>query len=206
MTILMHPTYFPSIAHVVAMVKAKELVFEVCDNYQKQTYRNRATIYGANGRLNLNTPVHYSQKNRQLYKEVEISNIDNWQDQHLKSLESAYSASPFFEYYIDDLKPLFEAEANNLMDFNFKSLEFVFECLQHPLEYLKTETFEKSPEKVMDARTLVNCRKEIHQDFTTYDQVFDDKHGFLQNLSILDLLFNEGPNSLTYLESQTLHI
>lgn len=206
MKVLIHPTYFPSIAHFVAMMKAESLVFEISDNYQKQTYRNRTTIYGANGKLDLNVPVHYTQKNRQLYKDVTISNIDNWQDLHLKSLESAYSASPFFEFYIDDLKPLFEIEANSIMDFNFRCLEVVFDCLQLPFEYKTTQSFEKEPINTLDARTLANSRKEIEQSFEPYAQVFDDKHGFLKNLNILDLLFNEGPNSIIYLESQKLNL
>lgn len=206
MKVLIHPTYFPSIAHFVAIIKAESLVFEVSDNYQKQTYRNRTTIYGANGRLDLNIPVHYTQKNRQQYKDVKVSNIDNWQELHLKSLESAYSASPFFEFYIHDLKPLFEAEVHNLMVFNFKCLEAVFECLQLPFEYDTTSDYNKDPLDTMDARPLANSRKEIEQNFDSYAQVFDDKHGFLMNLSILDLLFNEGPNSIIYLESQKLHV
>lgn len=206
MRVLIHPTYFPSIAHFVAMIKAKSVVFEVSDNYQKQTYRNRSTIYGANGKLDLNVPVHYTQKNRQLYKDVSISNKDNWQDLHLKSLESAYSASPFFEFYIDDLKPLFKVNYENIMNFNFKCLEIVFECLQLPFEYETTLSFEKEPIDILDARSLANSRKEIEQNFESYAQVFDDKHGFLKNLSILDLLFNEGPNSSMYLESQKLNL
>lgn len=206
MKVLLHPTYFPSIAHFVAMLKAESIVFETCGNYQKQTYRNRSTIYGANGRLDLNIPVHYSQKNRQLYKDVQISNLDNWQDLHLKSLESAYSASPFFEFYIDDLKPLFEEETSNIMDFNFKCLVSVFECLQLPFEYEMTSVFEKEPLDMIDARPLADSRKEIEQHFNSYAQVFDDKYGFIQNLSILDLLFNEGPNATLYLESQKLHL
>ncbi|WP_033956395.1 WbqC family protein [Psychroserpens jangbogonensis] len=206
MKVLIHPTYFPSIAHFVAMMKAESLVFEISDNYQKQTYRNRTTIYGANGSLDLNVPVHYTQKNRQLYRDVAISNIDNWQDLHFKSLESAYSASPFFEFYIDDLKPLFEIEATNIMDFNFRCLKVVFDCLQLPFEYKTTQVFEKEPKNLLDARSLANSRKEIEQTLESYAQVFDDKHGFLKNLSILDLLFNEGPNSIIYLESQKLNL
>jgi hypothetical protein len=188
------------------MLKAESIVFEICDNYQKQTYRNRCTIYGANGKLDLNIPVRYSQKNRQLYKDVQISNINNWQDLHLKSLESAYSASPFFEFYIDDLKPLFEIEVHHIMDFNFKCLEVIFDCLQLPFNYNTTEVFEKEPTSTTDARPLANSRKELKQHFDSYAQVFDDKHGFIQNLSILDLIFNEGPNATLYLESQTLQL
>ncbi|MFT4612166.1 MAG: hypothetical protein ACJA1H_002490 [Glaciecola sp.] len=206
MNVLIHPTYFSNVAHFAAMLKADELVFEVCDNYQKQTYRNRTSIYGANGKLDLNIPVVYSQKNRQLYKDVKIFNTENWQAQHLKSLESAYRMSPFFEFYIDDLVPLFTSEFDTIMDFNFKCLELVFECIQLPFKYSLTESFELEPKHVIDARLLANSRKEIPQKFKSYAQVFDDKHGFLANLSILDLLFNEGPNTELYLKSQTLNL
>lgn len=206
MNSLIHPTYFPNVAHFVAMVKENDIVFEVCDNYQKQTYRNRTSIYGANGKLDLNIPVVYSQKNRQLYKDIKIFNSENWQTQHLKSLESAYRTSPFFEFYIDDLMPLFTSEVDNLMNHNFKCLEVVFECLQLPFNYTVTKTFELEPKLVMDARLLANSRKEIPQKFKPYAQVFDDKHGYLDNISILDLLFNEGPNTELYLKSQTLNL
>lgn len=188
------------------MLNANHIVFEVCDNYQKQTYRNRASIYGANGRLDLNVPVIYSQKNRQLYKDVKIFNTENWQTQHLKSLESAYRTSPFYEFYIDDLMPLFTSEFDTIMAFNFKCLELVFECMQLPFEYSTTTTFELEPKNSLDARPLSNSRKEIPQHFKSYAQVFDDKHGFLSNLSILDLLFNEGPNTELYLKSQPLNL
>ena len=97
MDILIYPTYFPSIAQCVAMVQAKKVIFEICDNYQKQTYRNRMTIYGAQGKIPLTVPVVYSQKNRQLYKDIQVSNDTNWQDLHWKSIKSAYNSSPFFE-------------------------------------------------------------------------------------------------------------
>ncbi|WP_040279074.1 WbqC family protein [Psychroserpens damuponensis] len=203
---LLHPTYFPNVAHFVAMLTTTDLVFEVCDNYQKQTYRNRTSIYGANGKLDLNIPVIYSQKNRQIFKDVKIFNEENWQSQHLKSLESAYRTSPFYEFYIDDLMPLFTSEFDTVMAFNFKCLELIFECLQLPFEYTVTKTFDIKAIETIDARPLANSRKEILQNFTPYAQVFDDKHGFLNNLSILDLLFNEGPNTELYLKSQTLNL
>jgi hypothetical protein len=206
MKTLIHPTYLPNLSQFVAMIKTDDLVFEVYDNYQKQTYRNRASIYGANGKLDLNVPVIYSQKNRQLYKDVKIFNSDNWQLQHLKSLESAYRTSPFFEYYIDDLMPLFTLEAEYIMDYNFKCLELIFECLQVRFKYSITQRFETKSKHILDGRLLANSRKEIPQNFKTYAQVFDNKHGFLSNLSILDLLFNEGPNTELYLKGQTLQL
>ena len=205
MDVLLHPTYFPNVAHFVAMLQAEHVVFEVCDNYQKQTYRNRTSIYGANGKLDLNVPVVYSQKNRQTTSEILIYNEEQWQVQHLKSLESAYRTSPFYEYYIDDLKYLFERPYTHLMDFNFDCLKAVFECLQLPFEYLKSTSFDLQP-KALDARGLAVSRKEIPQEFTSYAQVFDNKHGFIPNLSILDLLFNEGPNTELYLQAQHLNL
>ncbi|OBX25921.1 WbqC-like protein [Gelidibacter algens] len=206
MDILLHPTYFPSIAQCVAMIQAKKVTFEVCDNYQKQTYRNRMNIYGAQGRMPLTVPVVYSQKNRQLYKDIIISNDEKWQDLHWKSIQSAYSSSPFFEFYEHDLMPIFNDEATHLMDFNFRCLDAVLECLQQNLKLGTTTEFELNPQHSSDYRYLVDHRKESEQAFKPYVQVFDDKHGFIPNLSILDLIFNVGPNALLYLEKQQLPV
>ncbi len=206
MTILIHPTYFPNIAHFSAMVQAKHVIWELEDNFVKQTYRNRTYIYGANGKLLLNIPVIYSQKNRQKYKDVTIFNSERWQLQHWKSLESAYRTSPFFEFYEDELKPLFFEDTELLLDFNLKCFEVICDCLQLDVSISKTSTFEKEVNDTSDLRHLVNAKNETQQNFEGYTQVFADKHGFIPNLSILDLLFNEGPNALNYLESQNILI
>jgi len=204
MNILLHPTYFPSIAHFVAIVKASSITFEVEDNYQKQTYRNRAYVYGANGKLLLNVPIKHTHKNRQKYKDVRIANDENWQDLHWKSLESAYRTSPFFEYYEDEFASLFKKKHNFILDYNFECLDLVLECLQLDIDYIKTTEFKKDVSPLSDLRDLANARKEPNFLFDTYTQVFVEKHGFINNLSILDLLFNEGTNALNYLESQEL--
>ncbi len=203
MNCLIHPTYFPNIAHFVAILKADTLYFEVCDNYQKQSYRNRTEIYGANGKLALTVPVSYTQKNRQLYKDVKIANENNWQQQHLKSLKSAYSMSPFFEYYIDDLMSLFEKKFDYILDFNLSSFEVLLECLQLNMNPVKTSVFEKQPKDKIDFRALVNRNYDVNS-VQPYTQVFTKKHSFISNLSILDLLFNEGPNTELYLKKQDL--
>ena len=97
---------------------------------KNKSYRNRTEIYGANGKLALTVPVSYTQKNRQLYKDVKIANEEQWQQQHLKSLQSAYSMSPFFEYYIDDLMPLFEKQFDYILDFNLKCFEVLLNAIQ----------------------------------------------------------------------------
>ena len=204
MNIILHPTYFPNIAHFVAIANADKVIFEVEDNFLKQTFRNRTYIYAANGKLALNIPVIHTQKNRQKYKDVKIFNEEKWQDHHWKSLLSAYRTSPFFEYYEDELRPLFEEKINFILDFNFKCFETVCDCLQLDLNTLKTEVYQKNIENTQDYRYLVNAKKDCLKPFERYNQVFQEKHGFINNLSILDLLFNEGPNTLNYLESQTI--
>lgn len=203
---VIHPTYSPNIAHFVAMVKADEVIFEMDDNFVKQTYRNRTYIYGANGKLGLNIPVIHSQKNRQKYRDVKVFNEDNWQSLHWKSLLSAYRTSPFFEYYEDELQHIFTEKTEFLLDFNLKCFEVICDCLQLDLKTSKTQIYKKVLEDETDFRPLVNAKKEASYAFETYTQVFNNKHGFIPNLSILDLLFNEGPNALNYLESQTLII
>ncbi|MBT8393223.1 MAG: WbqC family protein [Bacteroidia bacterium] len=204
MNVLLHPTYFPSIAHFVALVKADSVTFEVEGNYQKQTYRNRTYIYGANGKLLLNVPVKHSHKSRQKYKDVKIANDENWQDLHWKSLKSAYRTSPFFEFYEDDFIPLFEKKHRFILDYNFECLELVLETLQLGINYTRTTKYFKDVAPLKDYRYLVNARKETPFQFDKYTQVFINKHGFISNLSILDLLFNEGTNALNYLQSQEL--
>ena len=203
MNIIIHPTYFPNIAHFVALTKANDVTFEVDDNFLKQTYRNRTYIYGANGKLALNIPVIHTQKNRQKYRDVKIFNETKWQELHWKSLLSAYRTSPFFEFYEDELQPLFSMKTEYILDYNLKCFEVVCECLQLDLKISKSEDYHKTIENTDDYRFLVNAKKEQPQSFDTYTQVFNEKHGYIPNLSILDLLFNEGPNAVNYLELQT---
>jgi hypothetical protein len=200
---LLHPTYFPNIAHFVAALKSDVPAFEICDNYQKQTYKNRCEIYGANGKLALTVPVNYTQKQRQQYKNVSIHNKDKWQLQHLKSLDSAYRMSPFYEFYIDDLMPIFESKFETILELNLKCFDVLCECLQIEKKYTLTKTYQASSTE--DFRMLVNARKHMAFNFERYTQVFTEKYGYISNLSTLDLLFNEGPNALNYLESQNLN-
>lgn len=205
-SILIHPAYFGSILQFCHIAQAEELVFENEDNYQKQTYRNRQYIYGANAKLLLNIPIkHTGKKNvRQKYKEVKIENDFKWQIIHWRSLETAYRTSPFFEFYEDELIHLYEKEYKYLLDFNYDCFEAVSECLQLEKEYRKTEEyqFEILEEKIQDKRYLIDAKRKQLPTLETYTQVFEDKFGFIPNLSILDLLFNEGPNSLNYLQQQ----
>lgn len=191
------PTYFAPISQYIEIFKNKNIVFEVEDNYQKQTYRSRCNIYGANGKLTLNIPIIHNGK--QKTKDVKIDNSAIWQKQHLKSLKSAYYSSPFFEFYIDNLHPLYENKTTFLLDFNLRCHEFIMNALQSEISYSKTDIYEVNSQ-IKDCRNLAIAKNEKDYNLKPYFQVFNDKFGFIPNLSVLDLLFMEGMSSETYLE------
>jgi hypothetical protein len=198
---IIYPTYFPSIAHFVILANS-EIIFEDDDNYQKQTYRNRTYLYGPSGKQLLSVPmIHTKSDGHQKFKEVRIENNFNWQKQHWKTLETAYRTSPFFEFYEDEIQPIFEKKHTFLMDLNFETIELVCDCLQFETDYKKTSNY-KILEEVSDYKNLASVKSNDLLNFDNYVQVFSEKYGYINNLSILDLLFNEGTNALTYLEKQ----
>ncbi len=203
MNSLLLPTYFPSISHFAVIVQSDIITFEMEDNFQKQTNRNRTYIYSPNGIQLLNIPVKHSKEAHQKTKDVLIENEFDWQKQHLKSLEAAYRSSPFFEYFEDDITPVFEKKHTFLMDLNFEILEIVSKCLRMKFEFQKTTEYFREPTDLADFRYLANGKKDTNS-FEKYTQVFDDKHGFISNLSVLDLLFNEGKFAVDYLKTQKL--
>jgi len=207
MNILIHPTYFPSISHFAAIVQAEKVTFEMEDNFQKQTNRNRTYIYSPNGIQLLNIPVKHSRIAHQKTKDIQIENDFDWQKQHFKSLEAAYRSSPFFEFFEDDLLPIFEKKHSFLMDLNLEVFELITRCLRMKIEYTTTTEYihEIKANEIIDFRYLANGKKDQSQ-FESYTQVFDDKFGFINNLSVLDLVFNEGKFAVDYLKSQSLVI
>lgn len=203
MNVLLLPTYFPSISQFAAMAQANSITFEMEDNFQKQTNRNRMYIYSPNGVQLLNIPIKHSKDKHQKTKDVRIEDAFDWQKQHFKSLEAAYRTSPFFEYFEDDLAPIFQKKHTFLMDLNFEAMEIVSDCLGFDLKYEKTAEYFHDASGFSDFRALANGKKDTLE-FEPYTQVFEEKHGYLNNLSILDLLFNEGRYALDYLKKQSL--
>jgi hypothetical protein len=187
----------------VAMAKADIVTFEMEDNFQKQTNRNRMYIYSPNGIQLLNIPVKHTKVAHQKIKEVKLETAFDWQKQHFKSLDAAYRSSPFFEYFEDDIRPIFEKQHTFLMDLNLETMSIVSKCLGFEFDYDETsEYFHEVCDKT-DFRNLINGKKDTYL-FEPYTQVFGEKHGYLNNLSILDLLFNEGRYALDYLKKQQL--
>lgn len=201
--ILCIPGYFPSISQYAAILQNDTLWFEMKDHFQKQTHRNRMLIYSPNGKQLLYVPIKHNQGVHQYTKDVRIENAFPWQKNHFKSLEAAYRSSPYFEYFEDDLTPIFEKKYEFLMDLNLDIFEIVNECLGVNLTFEPTVEFEKNVAQLKDARSLID-RKKDKNTLEEYHQVFGDKHGFINNLSILDLLFNEGRHSTDYLKRQNI--
>ena len=202
---LLHPTYIPNIAFFSVLLSGK-ITWEVFDNYQKQTFRNRAHICTDRGLHVLSIPITHTKdkSGRQSYQNVKVDNTYPWQRQHWRTLETAYRTSPFFEYYEDDIRPLYETEEGHLMAFNLKTIETVCQCLQVQLSANKTSEYIRTPKDMEDFRFLANAKTKLNFKGSEYVQVFGDRHGFIPNLSILDLLFNLGPETITYLKNVVL--
>ena len=207
MTLLLHPGYFPNIANFAAIVQ-NDICWEVMDNFQKQTFRNRCYICTDLGMHMLTIPIKHvgNKKGKQRYSDVQMDNDYPWQRQHWRTLETAYRTSPFFEFYEDDIAPLYHNTFHSLMDFNLKTIETICECLQIKMPLDRTKVFEVDVTDKIDGRTLINSKTKLQFQQPQYVQVFEDRNDFIPNLSILDLLFNEGTNALTYLKNLNLNL
>lgn len=203
--ILLHPTYFPNIA-TFAVIVQNDVCWEIQDNYQKQTYRNRNYICTDRGKHLLSIPIQHLGTNQghQKYKDVKLENSYKWQRQHWRTLQTAYRTSPFFEFYEDEMSLLYTKEYTFLLDFNLKTIETICDCLQLKMPTNKTIRYEPQLGEMNDGRFLASSKKEISLQQRKYAQVFDDRHEFVKNTSVLDLLFNEGTNAPTYLQHQNL--
>jgi len=205
MTLIFPTTYFAPIEYYYYLIQhtahAEHTVFiEQNENYIKQSYRNRCSIYGANGKLNLIIPVHKN-AHHCLIKEVRICNEQNWQKTHWRSIVAAYNSSPFFQYYDYELQPFYEKQFEFLIDFNEQLQNKILELLNHKIFFLKTNSYFASQEIGIDLRNSIHPKNNNSTIvFRPYSQVFQDKFGFISNLSILDLLFNLGNESKDYLK------
>lgn len=202
-SILLPTAYLPPIQYYSKLIAYPEIIIEHFEHFPKQTYRNRTYIYSPNGKQNLVVPLK-SRTERTLTKDIRICYNDPWQKLHWRSFEAAYRRSPYFEYYEDDLRPFYtEPKFEFLIDLNMALIEFINTSLKINCAPQPTSTYEKEYKEMDDYRSTISPKKELSSDTTfkvkEYSQVFDNKHGFIPNLSIVDLLFNHGPRSVEYL-------
>jgi hypothetical protein len=201
-TVVAPLAYTGSIGLWAFMTTAQTLIIEQYDYYQKQTLRNRTYIHGPNGKLMLSIPIkHLGKIGHQYYQTVEIENSCTWQKQHWKSIQSAYRSSPYFEFYEDDLAVLYKTKFSSLYAFNKAYFELLLKLLGWEPTVQYTESYETTP-AATDIRAQIEQKNSKTDLVLKYTQVFEDKNGFIPNLSIIDLLFNEGPNTLTLLKAE----
>ncbi|WP_322973629.1 WbqC family protein [Pedobacter sp. PLR] len=174
-----------------------EFLMEKEEHFPKQTFRNRATIYSPNGSLDLIVPVIRGKQLHTKMKDVKISNDFNWQRLHWKSLESCYRNSAYFEYYEDEFARFYHQKFDSLFDYNQEIMDWLFKQLKITAKFELTEEYGSEVPVELDFRTGPAFKKP-EGDFKPYFQVFDDREGFKPNLSIVDLLFNQGPQSKSY--------
>ena len=186
---------------LIQVFHCDQLIIDIHDSYVKQTYRSRCYIAAANGILTLNIPIiHQGKGSSMLYRDVLIDNSQPWASNHLKSIISAYKSSPYFEYFEDDLRQLFKNIPNRLMDWNIITMHWLMDQLYIEKEVSRSSTYQADNK----ATYLITAKKKSIKRPNPYMQVFQEKHGFLQPASGLDLLFNMGPAARAYLKDERL--
>jgi len=207
-SILLELQYLPPIQYFTKLIRHKTLFLEQCEHYQKGSYRNRCHIATANGLQRLSIPLKKGKNEQQRIREVRIAYDEHWQAKHWQSIRSAYGNAPFFEFYSDVLEPFYSKNYRFLFDWNWDFLDAVIDLLSIDCEVKFTESYEEQNDnpKVLDLRNSIHPKLHLTKEDpcfspTKYAQVFEEKHGFLPNLSILDLLFCTGPQSLEILEN-----
>ena len=198
MKVLLPISYLGPISYFAFILQAEEVHIESKEHFVKQSLRNRCSIYGANGSQTLTIPKERKSSDKTLITDINISNKENWQKSHWQSIVSAYNSSPFFEYYKDELQPFYTTDQSNLFDLNLQLTHKILQFLQEEIELNITEEYQHN----FDGTDLRHHKFISLQE--KYEQVFSEKHDFTPHLSILDLLFNLGPETTSYLERQTI--
>ena len=195
---IMVPPYFGPISYWKQIINSN-ILWDVHQNYVKQSYRNRTFIHSANGLHKLTIPVKHSKIKFPMLN-AEIDNKIAWQKNHWRSIQTAYSSSPFFEFYKDSLEQVYNKKYTYLVKFNFDMIKLVFEWLDIEIKLKLSKENKVVYDDSLDLRKKIENQKHSISKNKIYNQVFFEKNGFLNDLSIIDLIFNEGPNSSSYLK------
>lgn len=200
MSLVLSSVYAGNLVYYSLIANSNKIILDVYENFNKQSYRNRCVIASPNGPLKLIIPIVRSSKN--IVKDVKIDNTQNWKKIHWKSLESSYRSSPYFEFYEDEFYSLYFKNKNDfLFDFNNKINLAILKCLGIETEIIISSSYVEKDLEIEDFRNITPSKSKDLEKFKEikYNQVFQEKQSFLPNLSILDLLFNEGPLAKQFL-------
>lgn len=206
MTIFLSSAYLAPIEYYTKLLAYDKVYIEQYDHYIKQTYRNRCTIAAPDGELALSIPTVKPDTLKCPMRDIRISDHGNWRHLHWNAIESAYNHTPFFEYYKDDFRPFYEKKYEFLADFNEELCLLICSLIDMQPHMERTQEYHiEFASDETDFRERIHPKKDFHLEDTAffpqpYYQVFQEKLGFLPNLSIIDLLFNMGPESLLTLQ------
>jgi len=201
---LLSIAYLPPVQYMTKFLAYERVYIEMHENFQKQSYRNRCVIYGANGPLTLVIPVKKKHSIKNIITDIRIDYNTEWQNIHWKSLVSAYQNTPFFEFYKDELHELIFSNDVLLVDFNLKLLDLIFRLLNLDKSYSLSKEYLNNTE-LHDYRQSINPKQRLQKSDwffqpVRYQQVFVERYGFIPNLSVVDLIFNAGPDGRRILE------
>ena len=205
--ILLELQYFGPVQYYTKFIQHKSVCIEQHENYRKGSFRNRCILASANGTVSLSIPLLKGKHQQTCIRNVAIDNKSNWQLMHWRSIQTAYGNSPFFDFYKDDLAPFFQRKYTLLFDFCRDVHELVLELLQiAPSISYSTEYVKVTDDSVLDFRSKLlpknyHNNPDVHFVSQAYPQVFEDRLGFVPNLSILDLLFCLGPEAVSHLQA-----
>ncbi len=199
--------FLPGVRYFALLAKYPLVVLEQQEHYVKGSYRNRCLIAGVNRVQTLSVPLRKGKNRQAPIREVQIAYDEAWQAAHWQAIRSAYGRAPFFEHYADELFPFFkEKKYQRLWDFNFDLLSLLIKICGLQTEMKLSEKYESSPSELIDYRGKIHPKKLAPRELQTpvrYSQVFEDRHGFIENLSVLDLIFCEGPAAANILKKKT---
>lgn len=200
---IFNSTLFGPVQYYAHLANEKEVLIETSCYYERKSYRNRYSILGATGVISLSVPIEKRDK-KCFTKDVKISYDNDWQHQHWKSIESAYNSSPYFLYYKDELHELIFKRWEKLLEFNNATTKWIMECIDIDTNISFTKEYHTVKENDFDTRELIlpknNCNNDKFFHSIPYRQIFNIEKEFVKNLSILDLLFNKGPEALLILK------
>ena len=203
MILLLDSQSFPCVYYFKKLTECKSIEIELYETYQKMSFRNRYVIFGANGLINLTIPLKGGREQKRIFKEVEIDFSEDWQNKHWKAIVSSYNRSPYFEFYQEDFKAVLFSQKNKLFEYNNEALTWCLGQLKMAFDISFTNKYKKLLENGLDLRNTILPKNFQHIDKNfqlEYAQVFGDRFGFQQNLSIIDLIFAVGPNAKSFLE------
>ncbi len=206
MKALLSTSYWPNLQYFYYVLNAHEVIIEQHEHYQKQSFRNRSQILTSNGVIDLSIPVSKIH-HKEIISSVEICYKENWQINHWRTITSAYKNSPYFDFFEDEIKSFYNSKPKYLFEYNLQQLNIILKILRANKKINFSSDFEKQVPDVVDLRNSIHPKIDFNQDLKTkpilniaYYQTFANNLSFTPNLSILDLLFNKGLDTIDYLK------